>query len=76
MPPPSCGRNHYDALAIAASPKAPPEDDITDFNPRTKRGKMILAAAQKLVSSWRAGRGGGGHLAGSGAVNACRCRGL
>lgn len=42
--------NHYDALAIAKGPKADPANDETDFNPRTKRGKMILAAARKLVS--------------------------
>lgn len=40
---------HYDALAICAGPKASEANDITEFNPRTKRGKMILAAAQKLV---------------------------
>ncbi len=41
--------NHYDALAISKGPRASPEDDETEFNPRTKRGKMILAAAKKLV---------------------------
>jgi len=41
---------HYDVLAVSASPKADPDDDVTEFNPRTKRGKMILAAAQQLVS--------------------------
>lgn len=41
---------HYDALAISASPRADPDEDVTEFNPRTKRGKMILAAAQQLVS--------------------------
>jgi ubiquitin thioesterase OTU1 len=40
---------HYDALAIAKSPRAKESDDITEFNPRTKRGKMIIAAAQKMV---------------------------
>lgn len=40
---------HYDALVVAASPKAKEEDDVAQFNPRTKRGKMILQAAQKLV---------------------------
>ena len=41
---------HYDALSIAAGPKAPMDEDVTEFNPRTKRGKMILAAAKQLVS--------------------------
>lgn len=41
---------HYDALAVSSSPRSDPDDDITEFNPRTKRGKMILAAAQQLVS--------------------------
>lgn len=41
---------HYDALAIAASPRADQDDDVTEFNPRTRRGKVILAAAQQLVS--------------------------
>lgn len=40
---------HYDALAICQGPKADPENDDTDYNPRTKRGKMIIAAAKKLV---------------------------
>eukprot|EP00882_Tetradesmus_deserticola_P015990 GHRQ01017058.1.p2 GENE.GHRQ01017058.1~~GHRQ01017058.1.p2 ORF type:complete len:140 (+),score=43.60 GHRQ01017058.1:1143-1562(+) len=40
---------HYDALAVAASPRADQEDDATEYNPRTRRGKMILAAAQQLV---------------------------
>lgn len=40
---------HYDALAIAASPRAEQDADITEYNPRTRRGKMILAAAQQLV---------------------------
>ncbi|GAX85176.1 hypothetical protein CEUSTIGMA_g12594.t1 [Chlamydomonas eustigma] len=40
---------HYDALAISPGPKAPESEDVTEFNPRTKRGKMIVAAAQKLV---------------------------
>jgi hypothetical protein len=40
---------HYDALAIAASPRADQDEDATEYNPRTRRGKMILAAAQKLV---------------------------
>jgi ubiquitin thioesterase OTU1 len=43
---------HYDALAIAAGPKAPVDEDVTEFNPRTKRGKMILAAAKQLVSGY------------------------
>jgi hypothetical protein len=41
---------HYDALAVSPGPKAAQEEDTTEFNPRTKRGKMIIAAAQKLVS--------------------------
>jgi ubiquitin thioesterase OTU1 len=40
---------HYDALAIAASPRADQDEDVTEYNPRTRRGKMILAAAQRLV---------------------------
>jgi ubiquitin thioesterase OTU1 len=40
---------HYDALAIAASPRADQDEDATEYNPRTRRGKMILAAAQQLV---------------------------
>lgn len=40
---------HYDALAVSNGPRADPVQDITEFNPRTKRGKMILAAAQTLV---------------------------
>ncbi|GLC47250.1 hypothetical protein PLESTF_000895500 [Pleodorina starrii] len=40
---------HYDALAVCAGPRANPDDDETTFNPRTKRGKMIIAAARKLV---------------------------
>lgn len=40
---------HYDALAISPGPKAAQEEDATEFNPRTRRGKMIMAAAQKLV---------------------------
>lgn len=40
---------HYDALAIAKHPRAKEGDDVTEFNPRTKRGKMIIAAAQKMV---------------------------
>ncbi|KAL6750675.1 hypothetical protein V8C86DRAFT_786592 [Haematococcus lacustris] len=47
--------SHYDALAIAASPRAPEHDDKTEFNPRTKTGKMILAAAQRLVELNRKG---------------------
>jgi hypothetical protein len=31
------------------STQASEADDITEFNPRTKRGKMIIAAARKLV---------------------------
>lgn len=54
---------HYDALAVAAHPRAPPEEDVTEFNPRTKRGKMILAAAKKLVGgvawAWGGGRARG-----------------
>jgi hypothetical protein len=42
---------HYDALAISPGPKAAQEEDATEFNPRTRRGKMIMAAAQKLVRS-------------------------
>ncbi|KXZ42353.1 hypothetical protein GPECTOR_157g91 [Gonium pectorale] len=41
---------HYDALAVAASPRANPEEDETNFDPRSKRGKMILAAARKLTT--------------------------
>ncbi|GIL65321.1 hypothetical protein Vafri_19113 [Volvox africanus] len=40
---------HYDALAVCSGPRANTEDDETSYNPRTKRGKMIIAAAQKLV---------------------------
>jgi hypothetical protein len=40
---------HYDALAVSPSPCAPHEDDVTEFNPRTKRGKLIQAAAHQLV---------------------------
>jgi hypothetical protein len=40
---------HYDALAISPGPRSVQEEDATEFNPRTKRGKMIIAAAQKLV---------------------------
>lgn len=40
---------HYDSLAVSPGPRASEEDDMTEFNPRTKRGKMIMAAAQKLV---------------------------
>ena len=40
---------HYDALAIAKSPRGKEPEDLTEFNPRTKRGKMIVAAAQKMV---------------------------
>jgi ubiquitin thioesterase OTU1 len=40
---------HYDALAVAASPRADQDEDVTEYNPRTRRGKMILAAAQELV---------------------------
>ncbi|GIM01564.1 hypothetical protein Vretimale_6355 [Volvox reticuliferus] len=40
---------HYDALAVCLGPRANPEDDETSYNPRTKRGKMIIAAARKLV---------------------------
>jgi hypothetical protein len=46
---------HYDALAINPAPKAAQEADATEFNPRTKRGKMIIAAAQKLVSAGQQG---------------------
>lgn len=45
---------HYDALALTAKPNASSwEDDITEFNPRTKRGNMILEAARTLVG-WAA----------------------
>jgi hypothetical protein len=48
---------HYDALAITARPNASNwEDDVTEFNPRTRRGKMILEAARQLVR--QAGSGG------------------
>jgi hypothetical protein len=41
---------HYDALAVTARPNSSNwEDDITEFNPRTRRGKMILEAARQLV---------------------------
>ncbi|KAI8473030.1 MAG: hypothetical protein J3K34DRAFT_375685 [Monoraphidium minutum] len=41
---------HYDALAVTARPNASSwEEDITEFNPRTRRGKMILEAARTLV---------------------------
>jgi hypothetical protein len=40
---------HYDALAISPGPRSLQEEDATEFNPRTKRGKMIIATAQKLV---------------------------
>uniref|UniRef100_A0A6S8NJB3 Ubiquitin thioesterase OTU n=1 Tax=Dunaliella tertiolecta TaxID=3047 RepID=A0A6S8NJB3_DUNTE len=41
--------SHYDALAIAKHPKAPESEDKVEFNPRTKSGKMAIAAAQKLT---------------------------
>jgi len=42
---------HYDALAITPHPNASSwDEDVTEFNPRTKKGKMILAAARQLVS--------------------------
>lgn len=40
---------HYDVLVLASSPRAKEDADVAEFNPRTKRGKMIVAAAQKLV---------------------------
>jgi hypothetical protein len=40
---------HYDALALAPGPKAQQEQDITELNPRSRRGQAIIAAAQKLV---------------------------
>jgi hypothetical protein len=40
---------HYDALAVSPSPRSSESEDLTEFNPRTARGKKILAAAQKLV---------------------------
>eukprot|EP00798_Chlamydomonas_sp_ICE-L_P014394 gene14394-20396_t len=40
---------HYDAIAISPGPRAKESEDTTEFNPRTKRGKMVLAAVQKLV---------------------------
>lgn len=42
--------NHYDALAVAAHPKAPEAEDTTVFNPRTKRGRMIIDAARTLIA--------------------------
>ncbi|KAF8059422.1 OTU2 [Scenedesmus sp. PABB004] len=47
---------HYDALAVAAGPRAPPDDDVTEFNPRTRRGRAITAAAAALVKLHRKGR--------------------
>lgn len=49
---------HYDALAISNGPRTAQEEDVTEFNPRTKRGKQILAAAQKLVQLNRKGKAG------------------
>ncbi|KAG2439444.1 hypothetical protein HXX76_004800 [Chlamydomonas incerta] len=40
---------HYDALAVCTHPRANPDDDELNYNPRGKRGKMIIAAARKLV---------------------------
>eukprot|EP00877_Chromochloris_zofingiensis_P003143 jgi/Chrzof1/1282/Cz10g01040.t1 len=40
---------HYDVLVIASNPRAPLDGDVTEFNPRTKKGKMIIAAARTLV---------------------------
>ncbi|KAG2445283.1 hypothetical protein HYH02_008750 [Chlamydomonas schloesseri] len=40
---------HYDALAVCSHPRASPDDDGLSYNPRSKRGKMIIAAARKLV---------------------------
>jgi hypothetical protein len=45
---------HYDALALTAHPNSSNwEDDVTEFNPRTKKGKMVIEAARKLVR-WEA----------------------
>ena len=49
---------HYDALAISPGPRASESEDATEFNPRTKRGKMIMAAAQKLVELTHRREGG------------------
>ena len=41
---------HYDALAVTPRPHAAAwDDDVCEFNPRTKKGKMILEAARALV---------------------------
>ncbi|PNW82117.1 hypothetical protein CHLRE_06g274700v5 [Chlamydomonas reinhardtii] len=40
---------HYDALAVCAHPRANADEDELNYNPRGKRGKMIIAAARKLV---------------------------
>jgi hypothetical protein len=49
---------HYDALAVAPSPRSPADDDTTEFNPRSRRGRLIIAAARKLVALHRKGRPG------------------
>jgi hypothetical protein len=36
-------------LPCSQNPRAPESDDKTEFNPRTKTGKMAIAAAAKLV---------------------------
>ena len=41
---------HYDALTVTARPNAASwDDDMAEFNPRSKRGKLILEAARQLV---------------------------
>lgn len=62
---------HYDALALAAHPKAEQAEDITEFNPRSKHGKMIIAAAQKLVAL---NNKGARFVAGSGSAKAVSLR--
>jgi len=36
-------------LVYKQHPKAPESEDKREFNPRTKSGKMAIAAAQKLT---------------------------
>jgi ubiquitin thioesterase OTU1 len=62
---------HYDSLAVAEQPKAEQADDVTELNPRSKRGKMIIAAAQKLVAL---NNKGARYVAGSGNANAVSMR--
>eukprot|EP00884_Botryococcus_braunii_P013131 jgi/Botrbrau1/21819/Bobra.0190s0036.2 len=47
---------HYDALAIAAGPGAPPDADITIFDPRGPDAPAIMEAADKLVAEAHAAK--------------------